>query len=214
MAKSGWKPDEGWKRLKMALDPGKMDKEIRKQLRRATKRNAKLVEAAIRKEIRKGNFERNAALTVAIKDSTKPLVDRGQLFQFVTSKTFGDSTLFVGVLRTDENYNIAAALHEGSTATVTPKMRGLFFVLWQASIGEMSPAALTGRAAELFERMPQGWLPLKAGTKFIVNPPRPFIEQAIKDAGLKEKIAGNWKMAIAEAVKQRALSVGGKTKKL
>lgn len=196
--------DDGWKRMKNALKGPEAQRALKAELKRATQLNAKLAEAQIRKTIRKGGFARNAALTIAIKGSTKPLVDQGQLFQFITSKTIGDSTVFVGMLRTDDDYNIGMAIHQGAAIPVTNAMRGLFFVLWQASSGRMPASKLTGRAADLFERMPDGWYPLKDSTKVIIIPPRPFIAQALAAADFKAKIVGNWNMAVVRALKHRA----------
>lgn len=190
--------------MEMALDAKKFDKNAKALLRKASVLNGKLAEKRIRQALASGDFAPNAALTIAIKGSTKPLVDQGQLFQFITSKVVRDTTVFVGILRTDEHYNIAVALHEGVTIRVTPAMRGLFFILWQASTGKFDPSKLTGRAAELFERMPDGWRPLKDSTRSIVIPPRPFITRALAAADFKEKIKGNWRMALREAIKIQA----------
>lgn len=201
---TGWKPDAGWKQLETALDAKAFDKNITKALRKASILNGKLAEAQIRRTLATGAFKPNAALTIAIKGSSKPLVDNGQFFQFITSKVIRNTTVFVGVLRTDQNYNLAVALHDGVSIRVTPKMRGLFFILWQASTGAINPSKLTGRAAELFERLDHGWKPLAKSTKVIVIPPRPFVTQALMNAGFKETIKGNWRMALQAAMKEQA----------
>jgi hypothetical protein len=178
---------------------------LRKQLRRASILNGKLVERRIRELIRRGGFEKNANLTVALKGSSKPLVDSGQVFQFITSKVIDDTTVFVGALRTDDHYNIIETIHNGATIPVTPAMRGLFFVLWQAGKGAMPLSKLEGRAAELFRRMPgDGWRPLRDSTTHIIIPPRPFIHKAMEDAMLQLKVKENWVMAVQSAMKIRA----------
>lgn len=200
----GWKPDAGWDRLKEALDPARFTKEMRRQLKMASRRNGKIMEAAVRRHIKKGGFEKNAALTIAIKGSSKPLVDHGQLFQFITSRIIGDFSLFVGVLRSDEHYNIIAAIHQGVTIPVTDAMRGMFFALWQASTGVLPPSKLTGRAAELWARKPGGWLPLKASTKYINIPARRFFDGVMADAALIKRLKGNWRDALWQTFKSRA----------
>lgn len=193
--------------MSKALKAPAFNAQLRRQLRRATMLNAKLVERQIRQVIRSGEFERNANLTVALKGSTKPLVDQGQLFQFITSKVIDDTTAFVGVLRTDDNYNIVQTIHNGANIPVTKRMRGLFFILWQAGQGDFPLDRLEGRAAELFQKMPNaryGWRPLKDSTTHIIIPPRPFIHEAMDDRKLQLRIKENWVMAVQAALKVRA----------
>jgi hypothetical protein len=196
--------DEGWKRYAKALDPKRFKAALRRNMRKASILNGKIVEAAIRSAIRGGGFEKNAALTVMIKGSSKPLVDRGELFKAITSVVIGDAKVFIGVVQTNEFYDLAMAIHDGANVKVTPAMRGLFFVLWQASIGKMDPTKLSGRAAELWERAPGGWLPLKASTSNIIIPERRFIESAFEDGALKDQILANWNMAFKATMREVA----------
>lgn len=175
---------------------------MNKHISLATRRNGLLAVRMIRQSIKKGNFEANAALTVDIKGSSKPLVDKGGLFQSVTSKMQGDRSVFAGVLQTDELYNIAVALHDGASVTVTPKMRNMFKALWWASIGTIDPGELKGAAAELWERKPGGWLPLRENTVAILIPGRPFIEGVFNDRVLIDKAIENWQRALSLAFKE------------
>lgn len=182
-------------RLKRAMGRGAVQSSLRRHIRRATALNALAAQREIRQVIQGGSFEANAALTAAIKGSSKPLVDKGDLFKSITHMVKDDFTAFAGVMRTDDHFNIALALHEGFEAKVTPAMRGLFFVLWQASTGNISPGDLNGRAAELFERF-QDWRPLKNETTAIITPSRPFVDAAFRSAGLKSVATKNWNMAL------------------
>lgn len=196
------KKDSGWKRFEKAIDPKRFEEVVRRNIRQASIRNGKLAEAFVRAQITAGRYAKNANLTVMIKGSSKPLVDHGDLFRAVTSVVVDDYQVFIGIVRSEGEYNLAVALHEGVEIRVTPAMRGLFFVLWQASIGQMSPGALTGRAAELWERHPGGWKPLSASTNQIVIPGRPFIEAAFKNGELKRQATANWNMALKKAMRE------------
>jgi hypothetical protein len=196
-----------WKELARALDPSRQRKALRQQLRRATALNGKVAEAAIRDGIKAGGFEGNRPLTVAIKSSTKPLADRGDLFQaatskVVTSKVLDDFTVFAGILKSNENFPMAVALHDGASIKVTPAMRGLFYMLWLVSVGRLPPSKLNGRAAELWTRMPGGWLPLHPNTPAIVIPSRPFIDRISDDGKLRRKMEANWQAAIRQAIRE------------
>lgn len=202
--------DSGWKRLEAAIDPRKFDAKIRQHLKRATLLNGKLAQAAVRRAIRTGGFTANAPLTIAIKKSSKPIVDTGSgIFQAISTKVVDDFTVFVGVLRADASYNIAIAIHNGAAISVTPAMRGLFFVLWQASSGAMAPSELSGRAAELWERMPGGWFPLKQSTSTIIIPERPFLKAAFTDDALRQQAQKNWGKALQRAIRDLARQKGG-----
>lgn len=207
-SKTGLKLGPGWKKFKKAIDPKELDKAMKRRMVQANKRIGKMVEARIRKTIAKGDFTPNAALTIAIKKSTKPLVDKGHtLFQAITSVAVDEHRVFVGVLKTDDVYNIAFALHEGAQIPVTRKMRAMFYYLWQASEGKIAPSALTGGAAELWERN-QTWFPLKASTRVIVIPPRPFIKKTFENVAMKKKAQEIWAQAVKNAIKDRSKAVG------
>lgn len=200
---------KGLKRWLKALDSGEFDKVMRKNIRVATTLNGKVGEAFLRKTIQGGGLLKpNASLTKLIKGSQKPLVDNGLLFQSITSHVHDDFTVFIGVLRTSSSYNLIETLHEGKLIKVTPEMRGMFFMLWRASTGEIDPSKLTGRAAELWQRMPGGWLPLRADTVVVVIPSRPFIQIAFANRQLKKIVRDNWRKALAASFKEQAKNAG------
>jgi hypothetical protein len=205
LAKPFTKTGKGWKQLQYALEPSKFTKTVEKHMSKATKLNGALAVAAIRRNIKSGKFEPNQALTVAVKGSNKPLVDSGHhLYGAITWKSVAPDAVFVGVLMTNESYNIAKALHDGVRIKVTPAMRGLFFILWQVSIGKTPVTELKGRAKELWDRMPGGWLPLSDQTQFIVIPARPFIAGAFKDQQFRKHAIKNWNQALKAAMREMA----------
>lgn len=195
-----------WDRFKKALSSSGFRRVARKHLRIATERNGLEAQAVVRQLIRKSSFAQNDILTRQIKKSSKTLVDKGSsLFQAVTSKVESDTSVFVGVLQTSGFYNIAIGLHDGVAIKVTPAMRQMFRSLWWASIGNMAPSELTGRAAELWERKPGDWLPLKESTTAIIIPPRRFIERAFKNQKLKRAVRANWEQAMARTFRELSL---------
>jgi hypothetical protein len=209
MAKNEFKmkKDAGWKKMERLFASGENKAVYAKHIKRATQLNGKMAEALIRNEIKNEAFAKNAPLTSALKGGGKPLIGTSagaQLFQSITSKAIDDESVFVGVLKTNSFYNVARSIHNGTVIAVTPAMRGLFFMLWLASTGQMSPSELSKRGQELYGQMSTGWLPLKASTKNIVIPPRPFIEQTINNAGLQKKSENNWKQALEAAFREVA----------
>lgn len=198
---------KGLKRWRVALDARGFDADAQRYIAQATALNGKLAEALVRKTIQgggSGEYARNARLTKLIKKSQKPLVDSGLLFQSVTSAVQDVYTVFVGVLRTSNEYNVAAIVHEGVREVVTPAMRGMFFMLWRASEGAIDPSELTGRAAALWARKQKGWYPLAPETEAIVIPGRPFFKVAFKNTQMIKLARDNWRKALEATFAKRA----------
>lgn len=200
---------KGMKKLEAALDSKQFDKIMRRNMRRATQLNGMVVQAAYRKAIQSGIKPSNAALTQAIKGDDKPLVGTSELFNAITSKVVNDFTAFAGVLRRDDVYNIALAIHEGVSIQVSQKMRNMFYLLWQASEGKIDPSELTGRPKELFEAM-QNWYPLKESTNFINIPARPWMRYANDDPEMKRLLRNNWQQALKASFREQAAAARSK----
>jgi hypothetical protein len=189
----------GIDKINQLLRPVPTSKKVMRQVELATGRNALIVLKAIRKGIQSGKYAANAALTSAIKGSTKPLADKGELFKSITIHRPKPTVAIVGILKTDGIYNVARAIHDGVQLSVTPKMRGLFFVLWLASQGSIPPGDLTGRARDLFDRYKK-WKPLDDSTTAIRIPARRFIGDVFDNPGLRRKLKVNWKNAIRAGI--------------
>jgi len=139
-----------WKKFSKLLDniPKKLEKEIAK----ANKRNAAILEAQIVKTI-KNQTEDWAPLhpkTIERKGSDKKLIDTGTLQQAASTTKINNFTTLVTINRgTKDGVNIAPVHEYGAIISVTPKMRGFLH-----SIG----------------------IHLKTSTTKIIIPPRPFVE--------------------------------------
>jgi len=200
---------KGMKKMEAALDSKQFDKIMRRNMRRATQLNGMVAQAAYRRAIQAGVKPANAALTQAIKGDDKPLVGTSEMFNAITSKVVNDFTSFAGVLRRDDIYNIAVIVHEGATIPVSQKMRNMFYMLWQASIGKIDPSELTGRAKELFEAM-QNWYPLKESTNVIEIPARPWMRNANDDPEMKRLMKRNWQQALQASFREQAAAARSK----
>jgi hypothetical protein len=170
-----------------------------KHVGRATGRNALWLLREIRKGIQSGRYTANAPLTEAIKGSGKPLVDKGDLFQSIAMHQESPMVAFVGIHKTNKAYNLGVTLHEGVEINVTQRMRGLFFVLWLASIGAIPHGDLTGRAQDLFSRY-KNWKPLDDKTTKIRIPPRRFISDVYNRQAVRKRIITNFKNALREGL--------------
>lgn len=206
MATTGIKLGPGWVKCKAKLDPKVCGKFMQEEVAKATELNARVVAGAMRDELTDKISPRNADLTVALKRSTKPLVDRGQLFQAITGVKVRWNKGEAGVRRRTRRggrggsiVDLAKMLHEGGTIPVTNAMRGLFKALWQASQGKLDPAKLSARGQQLFKRYKK-WLPLKASTRYIVIPARPFADRAVENEDVQREVAAHWEAAVQRAI--------------
>ena len=127
---------ELWLRL---LTSARFKSKLMTEIRRAMVANAEAVRGAIIKRIDSKAFAPNAPFTVALKGSSTPLVDKGDLRRSIRSKIISWKEAFVGVLRSGGGANVAELLHEGGAIKVTPKMRAWF--AWKASELGMKPLA-------------------------------------------------------------------------
>lgn len=185
----------GFRELKGILAPGRFQRRLRKHIRKATKKNALIAEAAIKIGITAGKFERNSPLTAAMKGSGRPLVDTGELLKSINGRALSWDEAAIGVLKSrivrDKDTNrpkdilqIAQILHNGATVDVTPRMRRFF-----------------GKMARLYSRgeTRRPWRPIASRTKVIVIPKRPFLRSATT-SGIIRKYKSNWQAAVQQSM--------------
>lgn len=203
----------GLKEFKEAFNAKRVERAVNRHLTRATALNGRVAVRHTRNVIRQGKFgiPKDAPLTIMIKRSRKPLVDHADLWASITTEMVDKKTAFVGVLRSAKAFDVARIIHDGATFTVTPAMRGMFMALYKASIGELSPSKLEGRAAEIWASAGRKrFLPISPYTTMIVIPERPFMDLAF-DGVLKKLVIRNWEQALAAAfaeIARSASSVG------
>jgi hypothetical protein len=180
---------KGFRELSDALALPKFRRRFKKQVRKATRKNGLIAEGAIKQQIASGDgMKPNSPLTEALKGSSRPLVDTGELQKSITHKLTAFDEVIIGVLRrvqkrnpktgkVDNLQDIAAILHNGATISVTPAMRRLFFAL-SNEIPEVKP--------------------LSPKTTVIVIPARPFLLAAFSPKFVA-KYRRNWEEAIERA---------------
>ncbi len=142
---------------------------------------AKFAEARLRRQIQSGKNQENAALTIIMKGSSKPLINFGTLLKSVSSSHWTPYSFSVGVTNIGKGkINVPAILESGAVVPVTPLMRKFFWAKFMETKGKV--------------------LPLKASTTQIIIPPRPFLKTAlVEDAAFIQVIYWEWMHAIREA---------------
>lgn len=198
-----------WDKAIATFDPKKFNDRAKKELKKATTKNANLLKNEITRMIRAKRYDKNAALTIGIKHSRTPLIDFGELVNSISVVNVEAMSVFVGVLRTDRMFKIAKIVHDGTAIPVTKKMRGLFTLLALVSEKRIDAKVLKGRARILYDRAGPKfkWKRLKQDTDYIVIPERPFIDKAFRKVFLRKKIYYNWIRAYEKALRYQARSV-------
>ena len=151
-----------WSRLEQILDPA----QITAGVKQATARVGNYGASEVKKGIVSGapggqKFAPNSPMTIARKGSSKPLIDKGDLVGSITYQVIDANNVFVGIKRGKE-VNIAAVHEFGCTICVTPKMRAYLHY--------------------------QG-VHLKASTRYIHIPARPFLRPVLLGSDFKNKVA-------------------------
>lgn len=194
----------GFRQMTRALQTATAKAALEKHVAIGTGRALKKLEALVRQEVKRGVKPANAALTIALKGSSKPLVNHGDLFGAVRGEQTAWNRGFVGINSKADAFDLAKTLHKGVRIKVTQRMRNLFRVLFFASKarreGTQMPK-LSGRAAELFA-MHKDWYPLSQDTTVIRIPARPVITNALRSATAKEIAKKEWTDAVNRAIKE------------
>lgn len=180
-----------WDRMDEILSAPRFRRKLRKHMRKANRRIGLALQRRVRTSIRSGDYAANSPMTVAMKGSSKPLVDNGDLFRAVTYQVDPDGFgLMVGVKRMGttaggDTFSIAAALHEGYTIDLRqrPDIRKAVFAKlrkkgrnkkWRPGPGVASPI----------------W----------VVPGRPFIMQPVQEAWDEGLVLQHWRAAFILAL--------------
>ncbi len=211
MAGEGIVFDAGWLRYRGALNYASYTPLFRRFVGQATARNGKLAERQVRREIRAGVPPPNRPLTAAIKGGSKPLTGTpgADLFNSITSTSPSWDVAIVGAKRMGRGgANIAEIVHNGRTIPVTDRMRAMFLVLaWNSARLRAGRPLLnmSNRAFELWQMSRnKDFHRLKASTRAIVIPPRPYLRYAFQDPGLRRSVEGNWREAVNRALAVKA----------
>ena len=177
-----------WKALQAGLNPAKFKANMERNVGRATRQNALVVQKEIQSTIKGGVNPGITGLSQmhhkgSGKSSDKPLVDEGSLWMNVNTRVVSWREAFAGIIKGSEQYDIGVTLHEGASIQVTDRMRAYFRYLAHETGGVIKP--------------------LLDSTTVIVIPPRPFIKLAYTGSVSKD-LQNRWKMAMQMTMREIA----------
>jgi len=222
MSGSGIKLSDDWRRLLEDLDPKAFKARLARGLAIAGARVGRTFEREARRAIRAQQYAPNSPVTVILKGSSTPLVDRGDLFQGLTWAQPDPYTVQLGVMRRavgDKGINVALILHEGATINVRkyPQVRAKVWAMTRDALGAERMAALTPRSRKAvkgaahalglsapqrraaFARMGRGRAPGGTGSDVWIIPARPFVTRPIEAPAFGTAVVEHYGQAVRAA---------------
>lgn len=210
-----------WKMLLGVLDAPRFKARLERNLVTAGNRIGRQFQREARSLIRAKAYAPNSPVTVILKGSSTPLVDRGDLFQQITFAVPDPYNVQLGIMRRavgDRQINVAAVLHEGQTIKVTPKIRAAVFAKVRdglsasrlAALNPRSRSAVRGAAAAMglaqrramHARRAMGTPKLSGrGAEVWIVPGRPFIARPASDPAWQRFAVDQYAQAVFHALR-------------
>ena len=140
-----------WTDLLRTLEPNSFKRRLAHNLERAGHRVGRDYVKIARGLIRAAAYAPNSPVTIALKGSSKPLVDKGDLFQGISYELDGPYNLRMGLLKRrvgQQVVNVGLVLHEGATIDVSqhPQVRRKVWAMVRKAVGADRLAKLGGRS--------------------------------------------------------------------
>mgnify|MGYP006908240361 FL=1 len=183
----------GFQDLLHLLDPDRFREALEKHLATAHARvGQEFVTRTVTTITRKKPFDPNAPLTVALKGSSTPLVDRGDLVSRITFEVVSAVRVRLGIaspkLDAGKGRYLYEVLHNGATIPVTPAMRAAVMAKLQEKMGDEA----FDRMADFFRNGPS--------RGFWVIPPRPFLKHTFERPDFWKAALGHYRDAVERAI--------------
>lgn len=219
-----------WSSYLKVLDPVEFQHRLEHEVRRANQRIGIQFQARARRAIRDGKYHPNSPITVILKGSSKPLVNKGDLVQQISYDQPTWNEVRVGLIKQKTGakpINLGHILHEGATIDVTlhPNVRRKVWAMVRDALGpgrrlnqlqrQSVGAAATSLGMALGGKKPRKkpmskrqlaamWANVPSvsggGKKIWVIPARPFIREPLEDGAFQKWVRGEWVAAASRAL--------------
>lgn len=201
MSSGGVKLSGEWRAFLDTLDPAAFSTRLARGAAMAGERIGRQFQRDARNRIRGKDYAPNSTVTVILKGSSTPLVDRGDLFQALTFEVVDPYTVRLGVMRRavgDQGINVALILHEGATIDTRkhPRVRAKVFAMLRDKLSSERLAALNPRSRAsvrraaavlglaqkraMHARQGRGGARIGTGSPVWIIPARPFIARPLE----------------------------------
>lgn len=204
MARASVKLSREWDDILKTLEPSVFRARLLRASAIAGGRVGYLVQAKIRQGIQSGRYADNSPITVILKGSSRPLVDKGDLFQSITYDQPDPWSVRVGIMRRkvgDDAINLAAVLHDGATIDVGkhPRVRRKVFAMVSRALSAERLAALVPRSRRAVSNAAGGLGGGGSRRDVWIIPPRPFITDVLTEASMRHAVEEHYGAAVRAA---------------
>lgn len=170
---------------------------LREEVKVATARNVAFIQDAVQRRINsRANKLKNSPVTIAIKNSSIPLRDTGDLHDAIETEIVNSFLGFVGVLKAQRGSHkmkmpikeLIFHLEKGFTIDMTEKMRNFLFAKSKRTEKKGSEATKKGGSEDVVGKL--------------TIPGRPFITPVFRSKNTQRVLNRNWEAAVKRALKR------------
>ena len=185
----------GARKFEKFLDSRHHMRILREEVKKATARNIAMIQDAIQRRINSKAFKKkNSPVTIAIKGSSIPLRDTGDLHNAIETELKDAFVGFVGVLKKQRGSHgmrmsmrdLIRHLEKGFVVDMTAAMRAKLWAMSRKSVGKSSGKSVGTGSRDIVGKL--------------VIPGRPFITPVFRSKRLRRKLNRNWENAVKRAL--------------
>ncbi len=195
---------DGWEEFDRLVDTSKFAQVLPQSLKKGLTRVGQYFVRDARKAIQQKKYAANSPITIALKGSSTPLVNDGDLIGSLTADLSADGmTLWVGVNRNAKSKSgrierVAQYLHDGAVIDCAKNPRVIKAVM--AQLRESAQGTRRGNAA-MAQQILDGLMvgSKKHSVRWVIKA-RPFIADVVESAGFDELCTKELQAAVEEAV--------------
>lgn len=192
------------------LKPGFIEKNMKREIRKATIKNALFLVKKIKQRIRKKRYTKNAPLTLALSKGTTPLLDEKNLVDAIGKQIISSFEAVVGFIakakttggQTGDSRDmkkVVLLLHEGYTIDVTPAMRAAIAIALRERSSRKGNKALK-QMDRAFKDSPG------AGKDKWRVPGRKFLSSVFRNRAIQAHIRKNWRLAVIAGFRRSGIN--------
>lgn len=196
-----------WRKLRSALDPARVRSAMHREIEKANHKIGLAGRAFVVKSIKAQEYAPNSPLTIAMKGSSTPLFERGDLIQGITHDVPSWDRVRVGILRTRTNgaelVNVARILHEGAVIDVrkNPRVRAAVMAQLAKRLGEKRRGASKKATVDAAAQLAIGGT--RPGGHLWIIPGRPFLRKPLTSVAMRSFTRERWAEAVRRALGAR-----------
>ena len=194
-------------RFRRFLSPTLWTGNLEREIKKATIKNALFLNKKVKDLINSNEYEDNSEMTLALKGSDKPLIDKTNLWKAIDQVIYDSFRAEVGIIRNAGSTgsklgkaksainikDLVELMESGYTIKVTEKMRRAIAMTLQ---NDKKDGKVSDKARVSLERLSSK---RNQGSKTYVVPARPLLSKVFTDPEVGKVLVHNWRVALEGA---------------